>query len=902
MTSTGPIPDPERSPAPSALRRAGRGALKIFLGYAPGVGKTYTMLEAARSQSRRGVEVLLGVVVTHGRTDTIAQMADLPRLPLSTVQHQGVTLEEFDLSGALKRRPALIVVDECAHANAPGARHPKRWQDIDELLDAGIQVYTTLNIQHLESLHEVIQQLTGVDVRERVPDEFIDRADDLELVDLPTVDLLERLRSGKVYHGDAATRALENFFSAATLQGLRELALRRVADRVRSQRGGELGDDAGRLLVCVGPSPHAQYLLRTTRRMAERLQAPWIALHVQTPESLQQSQHERSRTAEHLHLAERLGAEVHEVSGDQLAATVVEFARRHGVSRIVAGKPHGALWRERLFGSPVGDLIRLSGSIDVYLLKGEADGVDRPASASSASSASSAGAPLPGKPVVGLRARWDWPGYVLATGALAIATGVSALLAPHVAPGNLGMVYLLGIMLVAFHGRRGPVVAASVLGIALFDFLFVPPYYAFAVSDSQYLLTFVAMLAIGLTISHLVVRVQRSIGDALAQAAAAQALHRTSRDLATTRGTQALVAIAEQRCSEVLSCRVVISVNDAPGAATMAAAAAEFLASEAMAAGEVAVAQWVLEHGQPAGIGTETLPGAHGLHLPLFGTTGVVGVLSCLDIPQSSGQDPRLRRLIESLAKVVGLAIECDRLTVIAQAATVAADAQRLRNTLLSSISHDLRSPLAAIAGSASTLLSAEVAPARGRELLAGIAEESARMGRLVTNLLDIVRLESGTVRLTLVPMAVEDLVGAACGALGERLAGRPVAITIPVDLPPVAVDEVLMQSVLINLLDNAIKYTPAGSALTITALTGTGTITLAIADQGPGIAPDELPAIFDKFYRGAHSQGQSGAGLGLAICRSVMQAHGGTIQAANRPGGGAAFMLTLPQAQPRHD
>jgi len=895
MTSTGPIPDPERSPAPSALRRAGRGALKIFLGYAPGVGKTYTMLEAARSQSRRGVEVLLGVVVTHGRTDTIAQMADLPRLPLSTVQHQGVTLEEFDLSGALKRRPALIVVDECAHANAPGARHPKRWQDIDELLDAGIQVYTTLNIQHLESLHEVIQQLTGVDVRERVPDEFIDRADDLELVDLPTVDLLERLRSGKVYHGDAAARALENFFSPATLQGLRELALRRVADRVRSQRGGELGDDAGRLLVCVGPSPHAQHLLRTTRRMAERLQAPWIALHVQTPESLQQSSAERRRTAAHLHLAERLGAEVHEVSGDQLAATVVEFARRHGVSRIVAGKPHGAPWRERLFGSPVADLIRLSGPIDVYLLTGQDDGVATPSASPSLA--------MPGhRTAAAARGRWDWIGYAIALGAVAAATGACWLMCVQVAPGNLSMVYLLGIMLVAFRGRRGPVVAASVLSIALFDFLFVPPYYAFAVSDSQYLLTFGAMLAIGLTISHLVTRVQHAIGDALDQAAAAQALHRTSRDLATTRGTQALVAIAEQRCSEVLSCRVVISVNDAPGAATMAAAAAEFLASEAMAAGEVAVAQWVLEHGQPAGIGTETLPGAHGLHLPLFGTTGVVGVLSCLDIPQSSGQDPRLRRLIESLAKVVGLAIECDRLTVIAQAATVAADAQRLRNTLLSSISHDLRSPLAAIAGSASTLLSAEVAPARGRELLAGIAEESARMGRLVTNLLDIVRLESGTVRLTLVPMAVEDLVGAACGALGERLAGRPVAITIPVDLPPVAVDEVLMQSVLINLLDNAIKYTPTGSVLTITALTGTGTITLAIADQGPGIAPDELPAIFDKFYRGAHSQGQSGAGLGLAICRSVMQAHGGTIQAANRPGGGAAFMLTLPQAQPRHD
>jgi two-component system sensor histidine kinase KdpD len=878
MSSDG-RPTPERllAVARSAEPRTSGGRLKIFLGYAPGVGKTYTMLEAAQSQRRAGIEVAVGIVLTHGRAETADLLEGLPSIPLRSLDYRGTRLEEFDLDAALKRRPGLLLVDELAHTNAPGSRHAKRWQDVFELLNAGIDIYTTVNIQHVESLHDVILRMSAVDVRERVPNEVLDRADEVELVDLPPPDLLERLRAGKVYLGDAAERAISGFFAERTLDGLRELALRQVADRVRSERAADTTGSPGKLLVCVGPSPQSAQLLRATRRMAERMQAGWIALHVQTPESVRFSEHDRTRVAEHLQLADRLGADVHEISGDRLAETVVDFARRHDVSRIVVGKPLTWRLRERLRRSLVSDLIRSSGDIDVYVITGEH--------------------------VEGRRAvvhpqpsEWDWLGLLIAVAAVAGATALCFLLAPVLAPVNLCMVYLLAVVLVGFRGRRGPVITASVLGVGLFDYLFVPPLFTFSVHDAQYLLTFVAMLLIGLTVSTLVSRLRAQVVEALRQAGTAQALHRTSRDLAATRGTQALIDIAQARCRDALGSAVAIVVNDAPGAPSMAAAAAERLVDDGgLPQSELAVAQWVLSHGEPAGAGTETLPGSKGLHVPLTGTRGTVGVLSCLDVPEGFASDPGRRRLIEALAKVVGLAIECDRLASAAQDARVAADAERLRSTLLSSISHDLRTPLAAIAGSASTLLSGTLEPQRQRELLSGIADESERMARLVTNLLDIVRLESGAVRLTKVPLAIEDLVGAARAALGARLAGRTVTVSIPPDLPPVPADEVLIQSVLINLLENAAKYTPATTSIVLSARQVDAAVEITVADHGPGIPPEEAARVFDKFYRGAASAGHRGAGLGLSICRSVVEAHGGRIAFANRAGGGAEFRFTIP-------
>lgn len=870
-------PDPDRLLAQaSAGDRAtdGRGRLKIFLGYAPGVGKTYTMLEAAQARQRAGDDVLIGVVLTHGRAETAERMAGLALLPPLMLMHGGTSIEEFDLAAALARKPTLVVVDELAHTNAPGARHARRWQDVDDLLAAGIDVATTLNVQHVESVHDVVQRLTGVDVRERVPDHVLDGADEIELVDLPPAELRERLRAGKVYRGDAAERALGGFFVAGNLAGLRELALRLVADRV----GGAVGriTDAGKLLVCIGPSPFSARLLRATRRMAARLHVGWVALHVQTPAYAALDAAGRERIARHLRLAERLGAEVHTVAGDALAPTIVTAARRLGVARIIVGKPVAPRWRDLLFGSLVFDLVRASGDIDVYVINGAGEADADP------------------ERIVSARQRTDIAGVAIAIAAVIAATAVCWLLHGWLDPANLAMIYLLAVIAVAFRGQRVAAVVASVLGVIAFDFLFVVPVFSFTVADGQYLLTFIGMLFVGLAISTLSARLRAQAEAAVAQAASAQALHRVGADLATTRGTAALVAIATARCRELLGVPVVILPTDQSGADSIAAAAAELVHGDHpdLPPGELAVAQWVVTHGEPAGAGTETLPRAAGLHVPLCGSGGIIGVLCCIG---GGTADPERLRLIESLAALIGLAIECDRLAQAAQDARLIADAERLRSTLLSSVSHDLRTPLAAIVGSASTLLDTSALPReRQRALVEGIAAEADRLGRLVANLLEATRLSSGAVRLNRVALVVEDLVGTAVAAVRDQLATHPLEIILPADLPAISGDEVLLQSALVNLLDNAAKHTAPDTPITISAIVHDDRLQLSIADRGAGLAAGDEQRIFGRFQRGRTTETR-GVGLGLAIVQGVAEAHGGTITAANRAGGGAVFTLDLP-------
>ncbi len=875
-------PAPERllaaANAAVAGGTSGRGRLKIFLGYAPGVGKTFAMLEAAQARRRAGGEVLLGVVLTHGRSETAALLHGLEPLPPRRIAHGGTTVEEFDLVAALKRHPGLLLVDELAHTNAPGSRHDKRWQDVEELLAAGIDVLTTLNVQHVESLHDVVQRLTGVDVRERVPDHLLDFAAELELVDLPPAELQDRLRSGKVYLGEAADRALAGFFTVTTLTGLRELALRLVADHVGSRQTAS--PTAGRLLVCVGPSPFSARLLRSTRGMADGLHVDWIALHVQTP--LVMDAAARERVGHHLHLAERLGAEVVTEAGDDFALTVARAARRHGATRIVVGKPVSPRWRDRLFGSPVYDLIRASGDIDVYVINGE--GVVEGTTTTTT-----------------VAAGLDWVGLLWGLSAVAAVTGIGFMTQPWLAEANLVMLYLLAILTLAFRGRSLPVVVASVAGVLAFDFCFVPPVFAFSVADSQYVLTFVGMLAVGLVVSTLVSRLRAQTLAALGHAAEAQALHRVGGQLAATRGTSNLAEVASRRCGEVLGCHVVVLPADAPGGTTIAAAALEYIHGERaeLPPAELAVAQWTLEHNQPAGAGTDTLPGSLGIHLPLPGSRGPVGVLCCLG--DHRGQDPARRHLMEALARLVGLAIDADRLASAAQEAKVAADSERLRATLLAAVSHDLRTPLAAIAGSASTLLDGEVEVTQARALLRTIHEQADRLARLVANLLQLTRLQAGGIQARLVPVAIEDVVGTARAALGSRLDQHPLTVVIPADCPPVAADEVLLQSALINLLENAVQHTPAGTAVLLTVTPETGYLTLTVADRGPGLGAGDPQVLFAAFQRGPSARG-SGTGLGLAIVRSVAQLHHGAVTARNRSGGGAEFALRLPLASmPNH-
>jgi two-component system sensor histidine kinase KdpD len=885
----------ERRPDPDELlarvkeeeTREARGKLKIFFGAAAGVGKTYAMLEAAREQRAQGVDVMVGWVETHGRADTEALLGGLEILPRRLVEYRGTTLREFDLDAALARRPTLILVDELAHTNAPGSRHAKRWQDVLELLDAGINVYTAMNVQHVESLNDVVAKITGVVMRETVPDSIFDHTDEVELIDLPPDDLIQRLRDGKIYIPDQAREAIENFFRKGNLIALRELALRVTAQHVDVEMRHYMRDHAiretwpvrERLLVCVGPSPSSVRLVRAAKRMAEGLGAEWIVAYVETPAQTRLPQEARDRVAQTMRLAEQLGAEVHTLTGPRMSDEILAFARARNVSKIVVGKPERPLWKRITMGSIVDTLVQGSGEIDVYVISGDRD-VSRPA------------APPP------WRRPTDWTPYAQALAAVSISTTIAWAMFPYFGLSNLIMVYLLSVIVVATRYGQGPSLLASLLSVAAFDFFFVPPYYTFAVSDTQYLVTFAVMLVVALVISNLAVRIRAQAASARDREQRIAALYAMSRELASTRGVRELLRVAVRHITEVFRAKVVVLLPDAGGRlAPGDPSATEF----PMDASEAAVGQWVYEHGQVAGQGTDTLPGAAGLYVPLVGSRGTVGVLGLRPSEPRSLQAPEQLHQLETFASQTALAIERARLAEETERAQVHAETERLRNSLLSSVSHDLRTPLASITGAASTLLENEArldAPTR-RDLLEALHEEADRLNRLVQNLLEMTRLEAGALVPRTAWHSVEEVVGAALGRFAKALADRPVTTRIPAELPLVPMDDVLIEQVLINVIDNAIKYTPAGTPIEVRAEdTGTGVL-VEIADRGPGLPPGEERLIFEKFHRAEPAHSARGAGLGLAICHGIIRAHGGRIWAENRPGGGVAIRFTLPVKEP---
>ncbi|HEY7653282.1 MAG TPA: sensor histidine kinase KdpD [Methylomirabilota bacterium] len=881
----------ERRPDPDELlarvqeeeTRQARGKLKIFFGAAAGVGKTYAMLEAAREQRAQGVDVVVGWVETHGRADTLALLEGLEILPRRPVQYRGTTLQEFDLDAALARRPALILVDELAHTNAPGSRHAKRWQDVLELLDAGINVYSAMNVQHVDSLNDVVAKITGVVVRETVPDSIFDHTDEVELIDLPPDDLLQRLRDGKIYIPDQAREAIENFFRKGNLIALRELALRVTAQHVDAEMRHYMRDHAirqtwpvrERLLVCIGPSPSSIRLVRAAKRMAEGLGAEWVVAYVETPAQVRLPQEARDRVAQTMRLAEQLGAEVHTLTGPRMSDEILAFARARNVSKIVVGKPERPLWKRIAMGSIVDTLVQGSGEIDVYVISGDRDD-SRPA---------------PPRP---WRQQTDWGPYGYALAAVAISTAIAWAMFPYFGPSNLIMAYLLGVIVVASRCGRGPSLLASVLSVAAFDFFFVPPYFTFAVSDTQYVVTFSVMLVVALVISSLAVRIRAQAESARDREQRIAALYAMSRELASTRGVRELLRVAVRHITEVFRAQAVVLLPEAggrlvPGDGTVTGFPVD--------TSEAAVSQWVFEHGQVAGQGTDTLPGAAGLYLPLLGSRGTVGVLGLRPEDPRSLQGPEQLHQIETFAGQTALAIERARLAEEAEQAQVHAETERLRNSLLSSVSHDLRTPLASITGAASTLLDneARLDAATRRDLLEALHEEADRLNRLVQNLLEMTRLEAGALQPQTEWHSVEEVVGAALGRFSKSLVGRPVTTRIPAELPLVPMDDVLIEQVLINLVDNALKYTPPGSPIEVTA-EDTGTAVLVeVADRGPGLPPGEERRIFEKFHRTDPTPSVRGAGLGLAICRGIIRVHGGRIWAENRPGGGVAVRFTLP-------
>ncbi len=881
MTERRPDPDALLARAKEEEARASRGRLKLFFGAAAGVGKTYAMLEAACEQRANGVDVVVGYVETHGRAETEALLEGLEILPPRPVVHHGATLKEFDLDAALSRRPTLILVDELAHTNAPGSRHAKRWQDVLELLDAGINVYTTVNVQHVESLNDVVAKITGIVVRETVPDSVLERADEVELVDLPPEDLLQRFKEGKVYMPAQAEQAVRNFFRKGNLIALRELALRCTAERVDAQMRVYMREHAietiwpaaERLLVCVSASPYSTRLIRTAKRMAERLGGQWIAAYVETPAQLRLPPEARDRVVHVLRLAEQLGAEIVTLSGERMSEEILAFAHARNVTKIIVGKPARPLWKRILIGSIVDALVEGSGDIDIYVTTGEREDA---------------------APIAPVRRRaipTDWPAYGRATAVVALATGVAWLMVPFFELSNLIMAYLLGIVVVAMRHGRGASLLASVLSVAAFDFFFVPPYFTFAVSDVRYIFTFAVMLVVGLVISGLTARIRAQASAARHREQRTDALYAMSRELASTRGVDELLTIAVRHISEVFRSQLVVVLPDAGGGL------APWKGGQyEMDANELGVSRWVYEHRQRAGLGTSTLPGASALYLPLIASRGPVGVLGVRPADRHSLDAPEQLRQLETFANQTALAIERALQADETQEARVRMETERLRNSLLSSVSHDLTTPLAAITAAVNAILgdgSRLDAQAR-RELLESVREEAERLNRLVQNLLEMTRLESGALQLKKEWHPLEEVVGAALTRLGKRLAGRRVTTRVPPDLPLVPIDKVLIEQVLVNLLDNAVKHTPPGSPINILTTATDQAVTVEVADRGPGLPPGEEHKVFEKFYRAEPGDGR-GTGLGLSICRGIVRAHGGRIWAQNLPEGGVAFLFTLP-------
>jgi len=889
-------PDPDRllEHVEKQAARAARGRLRIFFGASAGVGKTYAMLEAARAVQARGVDIVVGYVEPHGRVETERLLDGLPRIATMAVRHEGAVRQEFDLDSALARRAAITIVDELAHTNVAGGvptpRHAKRWQDIEELLQAGLDVWTTMNVQHLESLNDVVAGITGVRQAETVPDHVFDEASEIELIDLPPDDLLERLRAGKVYVPEQALTALERFFRKPNLIALRELALRRTADRVdaaaREYTAGLatsrpwLARD--RFLIAVAPDDQAEALVRIGKRFADALDAEWTVVSVETPSMQRLGESERNRRIDVLRLAESLGAETVTLDGPSPAQVILEYARLRNASRIVVGQSRRKGVRAWLQPSTARQLLLHGEGIDVSVIAPRETRVSRTPRDAAA---------RPPDPV-------RWGRYAVSVGIVAFATGLALALDPLLSITNLAMVYVLGSAIAGLRLGRGPAALSAVLGIVCLNFFFIPPRFSFEVAEPQYVITFGVMLVVALTIATLMANVRQQTRVAGARERRTSMLYAMSRELAAERTLGAMRGIAARHVAETFASQVVVMLPDEAG--RLSAEAADQDPKIGFDA-DVPVAQWVLDHGRPAGLGTDALPGHGAQYIPLAGTARTLGVLAVLPANRRRVLLPEQRHLLETFAGQIALAFERAQLADEAASARVTAEKEAFRNTLLASISHDLRTPLAVISGAGSALAdpSVELTPAMRRELAASVAARAQDMAQMVDNVLDLLRLESGQAQPRRDWETLDDLVGLARSRLGDRLREVRLAVSLPEDLPPVHVDGPLVTQALANLLENVARHTPAGTAATLSARPGEGVLHVTLEDDGPGLPAGDPERLFAKFQRGREESDVPGAGLGLAICRAILEAHGGSIRATDRGGHGARFEFTLPTTAP---
>jgi len=886
MTDQRPNPDELLDRVQREQAKARRGKLKVFFGASAGVGKTYAMLSAARQYRAQGHDVVVGIAETHGRAETMALLDGLETLPLKAIEYRGRTLREFDLDGALKRRPALILVDELAHSNVQGTRHAKRWQDVEELLASGIDVWTTLNVQHLESLNDVIGSITGIRVAERLPDKVFDQSDEVVLVDITPDELLQRLHEGKVYIPEQAREAIQNFFRKGNLIALRELSLRRTADRVddqmrlyRKERSIEgVWQTREALLVCVGPEAGAEKVIRGAGRLAAQMEAPWHAVYVETPELQRLPATERDRILQALRLAHEMGAQTATLAGQDAAQVLVDYARQRNLTKFVVGRAYQGRrpWR-RSFADRIG---RLSSDMDVIQVVRD----------------------VPDERSAKPAQRLDWSYQELPRfaprryGWAALACVLTALVATPALQyfdlANIVMLFLLTVVLVAMKLGRGPAVLAAFLSVALFDYFFVPPRFTFAVSDAQYLLTFLVMLAVALIIGHLTsdLRFQARVGNRREERL--RSLYEMARDLSGVLLPEQIVDISRKYIEGSFGVRAALLLTDERDKLQPP----EFAGLSV----DLGVAQWAFDHSQPAGFGTGTLPGNPLFYLPLRAPMRMRGVLAIEPSDARWLLIPEQRRQLDGFAALIATALERVHYIEVAQDSLVKIESERLRNSVLSILSHDLRTPLTVLVGTADSLSRSR--PPLGEaqlELATTLREEAYRMNALVDNLLHMARLQAGEVKLDRRWQPLEEVIGSAIKAREQLLSNHHVTVSLPPELPALEFDSVLIERVFCNLLENAARYTPPGSTIEIGAHIEGTEAHIAVTDNGPGLAPGSEDAVFEKFTRGERESTSLGVGLGLSICRAIVQAHKGRIWAENVTSGGARFTFTLPVGTP---
>ena len=882
--NTRPNPDELLARVKSEEAKAKRGKLKIFLGYAAGVGKTYAMLEDARERMQ-DTDLIVALVETHGRKETEALLEGLEILPRKTTEYHGIKLTEMDLDAVLARHPQLALVDELAHTNAPDSRHEKRYQDVEEILDAGIDVYTTLNIQHVESMRDVVAQITGVFIRETVPDTVIDNADEIKLVDFPPDELLKRLREGKVYVPEQIAHAVQDFFRKGNLTALRELTLRTAAERVDEQVRSYMKTEnipgpwpiGERIVVCISPSSLGSRLVRTGRRLATQLHAEWFAVYAETPANLRLSTREQDSLTSTMRLAERLGAKTVTIQGHSVSEAIVNYAKSNNITKIVVGKPA----RKRLFRLNdevvVNRIIRQSKDIDVYVVsettetaKPEREGRIEP-----------------------IR---KWQGYIVGVILVVLSTVLGNFLSSVFSGANIIMVYLLCVAIVAIFWGLGPSIATAILSIIGFDFFLIPPYLTLAVENTTDIFNLIVLLVVGVIISYLTSRIREQTEMTKNRERQTATLYSLSRRLTNVGGLQETLNAIIDGIKDTFGTNTVIYLPDPARKGNLLPNAGKLQTT--VDENELGAAVWSFEHQKTVGHGTDTLPNAIARFVPLITIRNTVGVIA-LKIYNPTEQLTMERiRLIEAFADLAAVAIERAQLVEENRNAQILEESEKLQNAFLNSISNDLRTPLVSIISALNNLQEQGMTlNDSGRKSIQNAIKEADRLNHLVTNLLDVSRIEAKALKVNRQPADIIEIIRVAKEQVGSRHGEHQIKIRPP-EIPKMLVDSHYMVQVFINLLDNAFKYSPPDSPIEISARQNGQEMEIEVADRGVGIPSRDLERVFDKFYRVEQPNYVTGTGLGLTICKGIIEAHGGHIVAENRPSGGTIIRLTLPSAQ----